>query len=250
MAPPRFVVITRTAPQSDHFRSAIEKLGLRTVVCPSITHTAQLSKKGFSQFFLSKNPHTWIVFTSSNGVKFFAEELKMNPPGRLVDAMRIAVVGPQTAQMAEEYGLKHVFIPSTFTAAHLARELPDVNGAHILWPRSARSDLEFQKILESRGAQVTDMPLYTTEYQRTDMEEFWRLLHLRQIVCLTFTSPSTVEGFMKNIGSPVGDLLFLPVVSIGPVTTKEIEEYGFTTIYTADPHDTEGMISKIKSLQT
>jgi uroporphyrinogen-III synthase len=75
-------------------------------------------------------------------------------------------------------------------------------------------------------------------------DKFSQLLQQNAIGCIAFTSPSTVRGFLKNVvQSDLSKVLSLPVISIGPVTTSEAKKLGFTQIYTAHLHTTDGMIA-------
>ena len=67
---------------------------------------------------------------------------------------------------------------------------------------------------------------------------------------ITFTSPSTVIGFFEKITNlQIIDIsLNIPVISVGPVTTKIAKKYGFKTIYTADEYTTDGMIKKLEEI--
>lgn len=245
-----YVVITRSVTASETFAKQLESLGLHTLYCPSIAFTKNLSSEQVKKYLSDIPSYDWILFSSSNGVKFFIDSLQeVGGNISLLKNIKIAAVGQKTAATAKTYDLSVSFIPSIFTAEDLAKELPHIQGKNILLPRSTIGNPELKTQLEVKGATVTDMPVYKTEHLKKEMTQLRKLLQKNQILCLTFTSPSTIEGFLKNTNKTIlSAVLSLPVVSIGPITTKAAKKYGFSTIYTADTHTIEGMLMKLKEI--
>lgn len=63
----------------------------------------------------------WIVFTSPNGVRVFADKMKRERKDlRMLAGKRIAVIGPGTAEELERRGLYADYMPAVYDAAHLA----------------------------------------------------------------------------------------------------------------------------------
>ncbi len=59
---------------------------------------------------------------------------------------------------------------------------------------------------------------------------------------MTFTSASTVEGFVRRAGAVTGPR----VVCIGPVTAKAAREAGFRVAAVARPHTVEGVVAALE----
>ncbi|MGH7204128.1 MAG: uroporphyrinogen-III synthase [Candidatus Levyibacteriota bacterium] len=247
MNSPKYVVITRSEDDSQTFANALTKLGLKTVSLPTIRQIKNLSPDELEKYFSLLSSYDWLIFTSSNGVRFFVAALnELRVDLKQFPQLKIAAVGEKTAETAKRQGLQVDFIPPKFTTNDLAQKMPPVNGKKILMPRSAIGTPDLEAHLEKKGAIVTDMPIYTTITQKNDMEGFWKLFASGQILSLTFTSPSTVAGFVENVDTKLQKIRLLPVCSIGPATTKALYEYGFTNIHTADTHTTDGMVRKIR----
>ncbi len=246
---PRFVVITRPENVSVSMQKQIEKLGLLTYFYPSISFAkSKLTKKSYT-ILSAIDSFEWLVFTSQNGVRFFVMALdELGIPLSRLKNKKIAVVGKKTAEAVRKYHLKVDFIPSKFTTAALANELENIEGKKILMARANLATPLLTEILKKKGAIITDIPIYKTSFIENDNPEFENLLKNQQIYCITFTSPSTVKGFLNNIinSSLRNEVFSLPVLSIGPVTTKALEENGFQKIYTADIFTINGMIAKLK----
>ena len=88
--------------------------------------------------------------------------------------------------------------------------------------------------------------------QRISDDKFENLAINKKIDYITFTSPSTIIGFLKRIKNKelIQKLFDVKIISIGPVTTKAANEHGFRNILTADPYTTDGMIDKLKELNS
>ena len=190
-----------------------------------------------------------IIFTSRNGIRYFMGALKdLSIDESILQEKYIATVGSKTADEAKKYRLPVQFIPYVFTTDGLASELPNITGKRILLPRTNIASETFVQKLMKRGAVVTNIAIYKTEHTLSKNKHFEKLLTKEQVQCVFFTSPSTVEGFLKNVKGikDESQVLSLPVISIGPVTTEKLKKHGFRTIYTADIYTLEGMITKLK----
>lgn len=249
--PLRYIVITRPRRQSKELEKKLQALGQEVFSYPTI----QIKKNVLSQQAQNQlkdiASYDWILFTSSNGVKYFIQNLptgQLDP--QLFQSTYIGAVGPKTAEELKKYQLKVEMIPSRFTTDDLARQMKDIMGKKILLPRAAIASDRLTKALEKKGAIVTNIPIYKTEYPGTRNQAFETLVLNNQILCITFTSPSTIEGFIRSIeDQKIKKKIFsLPIISIGPVTTKAAKQYGFGTIHTAKVYTTEGMISMLKEL--
>jgi uroporphyrinogen-III synthase len=64
-----------------------------------------------------------------------------------------------------------------------------------------------------------------------------------EVDAVTFTSASTVRGFVRAIGVVKGNP---KVVCIGPVTAREAREHGLRVHAVADPHTVEGLITAVE----
>ncbi len=245
----QYIVVTRPIKESRELKKKLEELGLSVFSFPSIrihktvlTTEIQKPLKNLASF-------DWIVFTSQNGVRFFIEALnKLRIDIEILRTKRIATVGPKTAAEAKKYHLPVTFIPSEFTTKDLAQQLEHIEGKTILLPRANIATPTLTESLKAKGALVTNIAIYITEFTTTQTNEFETLLEHNEIRCITFTSPSTIEGFLKHIQGiqKKAEILSLPVLSIGPVTTEALKKHDFKKIYTADEYTIEGMFSKLK----
>jgi uroporphyrinogen-III synthase len=173
--------------------------------------------------------YNWILFTSKNAVTFFAQELRerhISFPKKLP----IAVVGPTTANAAHREHWHVQVLPEQFTVSDLLRSIGNIQGKHILFPRSAIAPYETIRKLRARGGHVTVLPLYNTEgmpINPTTKNALTKGLYKQ----LTFKSPSGIIGFMRQFSAAQRRFLQeVPALCIGPTTARAARSAGFKKI--------------------
>jgi len=242
----KYIVITRPLSESTELKKHLTSLGLHVFTYPTISFKLSKLSKRDKKILKNIEVFDWIVFTSKNGVKFFlttVKKLKIDTS----KIKKVAAVGSKTAEEVKKNNLPFTFTPSKFTTTHLGNELPDVKNKRILLPRTDIANKNLTKILKKRGGNPIDITIYNTTFAKTPSKEFEDLLDRNLISCITFTSPSTVKGLLGRFSKKdVSQIVSLPALSIGPVTTKTLKKYGFKKIYTADTFTVEGLVTKIK----
>jgi uroporphyrinogen-III synthase len=246
----KYIVITRPTEDSHHFKFQLEKIGFHVLVYSSINVSSFPLSDDMKIHLHSLQNYDWIIFTSKNGVHYFMQELlTLGIDKEILQSLHIGAVGPKTNEELNKYDLQAHFVPSEFTTDDLAKEITDIKGKKILLPRSNIESPLLTKMLKEKNALVTEIPIYKTEYLAGENNEFKELLEKNQVSLLTFTSPSTVEGFLRSI--PNKDqlkVLSLPILSIGPVTTEAANRHGFINSTTADIYTVDGMMKKIQEI--
>jgi uroporphyrinogen-III synthase len=173
----------------------------------------------------------WMIVTSAQAVRAVlkrTEELKRS----LIHSgskLRIAAVGPVSAEAARQAGLPVEYVAETHTGAALAEELGSrLQGAKVFLPRSDRANPDLPRALKLHGAQVTEVIAYRT-LRPTDVDQ----RNLKQIAegaadAVLFFSPSAVQHFAELLGSEQLRVLQdkLAITAVGPVTAKALREAG------------------------
>lgn len=249
---PKFVIITRPQSESEILEHQIIRLGLNIFSYPSIIIRANELNESQKEALQQLHTFDWILFTSRNGVSFFMKALHdLNVDTAIMKQKNIGAVGPKTADEIKKYHLQIQFISEQFTTEALGREIQDIANKKILLPRSDLANPELTKQLQTKGAKVIDIPIYQTiPFPKRDAiknKELDKRMNNHEILCLTFTSPSTITGFMQNLNDDLKNrILTLPVFSIGPVTAAAAKKKGFTNIQIADIFTIEGLLSKLQ----
>jgi uroporphyrinogen III methyltransferase/synthase len=125
----------------------------------------------------------------------------------------------------EEAGVRVAFVPERERSLALAASLEPVEGERILLTRADIADAAVAETLRARGAGVVDdVVAYRTALLAPEgggLEEL-----RRGVDGITFTSPSTVRGFLR-IGEGWRALLDgVVVASLGPATTDVARRSG------------------------
>lgn len=246
----QYVVFTRSPEDISNITQEIKKLGKEIFIYPTIN----FRKKNLSDVQKAELRDLakvdWLLFTSQNGVGFLAEILNdLDVDLSVLKLKKIGAVGEKTAQAVRKLGMRVGFVPQDFTSEDLANGLPEVKNKKILLARSTIANPTLKKILELRGAEVIDLPVYKTELVKRKNSEFINFLKNNQVVCLVFTSPSTVKGLLKNLDLNLRFQVFsLPALAIGPTTTNFLSQSGFKKVYTAKVFNSEGVLEKLREI--
>ncbi len=140
-------------------------------------------------------PYAWIVFTSTNGVRFFFERLNtIGLDARALHLTKLAAIGSTTAGMLKSFGVLADMQPKLESSAGLLEEFDKVGvrGKKILLVKpQVGSPVLFEK-LTAAGADVEVVVVYKNIDIEPDPFEFD---FIDQIL---FTSASTVRAFIKR----------------------------------------------------
>jgi len=203
--------------------------------------------------------YDWILFTSKNTVRFFAQEMKARR-FRILPRTKIAAVGPETARAlksaGKSSGLKIDLMPKQFSSDNLVSALgARVAGKRILFPRSAIASPRPVRKLRENGARVDVVRLYTSIAPRIP-RDIAASIKKGAFKYIVFTSPSMVdffaERFMKKMSQDMkSDSLKLHDISavcIGPSTATAARVFPFAKIHTAKVATKAGIKTLLRAL--
>jgi len=218
------VVVTRPRDQSAELTEALGTAGARVLEVPTIA-VADPEDGGvaLAEAAAGVAAYRWVAFTSANAVHRFMALLR---DARDLRTASLAVVGSATAAALADHGLVPDLVPDRATGEGLAAAFPDpAPGARVLFPRADAARESLPSGLRRRGWPVDEVVAYRTVPAPDPPAEVARLVEEADAV--TFTSPSTVAGFLAMTGPGGRPLRAPPVVaSIGPVTTRAARDAG------------------------
>jgi uroporphyrinogen-III synthase len=205
------IVVTRAAEQAAQLAERIEALGHEAVLCPLIA----IEPLGDEPVDVA--PYDWVVVTSPNG----AAELARRRHG---EPSRLAAVGPGTAEALRRAGLEPDLVAQTSTQEGLLEALPSAPGRVLV------AAAEGARRLLVDGLDADFVALYRTRELEPAAAPAGDLAVL--------ASASAARAFGRL---PVA----MPVVSIGPETTRAAREAGLDVVREADPHTLDGLVKAV-----
>lgn len=236
----RTVVVTRPADQSAELVAALRRLGARAIVAPAIeiapARSAALTR---ALRALEAGDFVWLVLTSRATVDMLVSRLE---EPRTLGGTSVAAIGDGTAAAFRRWARREPdLVPAAFTTAGLIRAFPRGAG-RVLCARADIAPEGLEDALGAKGWSPTRVDAYRTRMPSTLPREARDALRAGEVDAVTFTSASTVRGFVGALGPVKGAP---KVVCIGPVTAKEARSRGLTVHAVADPHTIEGLVEAV-----
>jgi len=225
------IVITRPVERAKDSVEMVKSYSAIPVVTPTI-ELKDSKPEEMMKFCNILNELDWLVFTSPRAIESFFKYCTL----KNTHDLKVAVIGPKTAEVLDKYGVKSDLIPDNYTAEGLleAFEQFDVTGMKIGLPRTMVARYTLPHGLEKRGAEIFFVDAYKSEMP-DDKSKIYELIDMilkRGIDVIMFTSPLTVKNLIK-IAKDEGkeeiiDILKnkeVIVAAIGPITKKVLDAY-------------------------
>lgn len=245
------VLVTRSREQAGSLSVLLREYGAEPVEVPVLEIAPPESYEAMDGAIERLGSYAWVVFTSANGVKTFMERLEtLGLDVRALAGVRLAAIGPATAQQLREYHLKVDLVPSEYVAEEVAAALisTGVSGKKVLLPRAdlARETLAVE--LEKAGALVDNVVAYRTVAARNDLARLREQLAAGEIDVATFASSSTVRYLVSGLGEDAVPLLSRSLIAcIGPITAGTARELGLRVDVMAPEHTIPGLVEALVS---
>jgi len=241
------IVVTRARAQAGALAERLEAAGADVIEFPTIEVVAKRPEAAIPP----AEGYDGIVFTSANGVRYFAEALAAQ--GRSLADFReglVCAVGPATAAAARDHGLPATLTPDAFVADALvpamAATCGELSGRRFLLPRGNLGSSTLPDALAAAGAGVDKCIVYTTRPVKPAAETVAALAD-RPPDVLTFTSSSTAENFHAAFNDEQRNRLQARcrVAAIGPVSAATLESLGWRVDIQPDMHDIPHLVEAI-----
>jgi len=243
------IVVTRTRKQASVLSNKLRALGAHVIELPTIRIEPPSDLREFAELVQDAHMYDWIVFTSANGVEaFFDIFFKLYEDAREIGGVRIAAIGPATAQRVKDFHLHVDLQPDEFVAEAVSREFKkhgSIENLRILLVRAEKARDTLPKELSALGAIVDKAFAYRTVPETRDTSGARRQLVEDGADLITFASSSTVENFLAlGLPWPKG----MRIATIGPITSKTVRDQGLKVDVEAHRHDIDGLVRVIREL--
>jgi uroporphyrinogen III methyltransferase/synthase len=236
----RVVLVTRPQDEAAELARLLEERGARAVLSPAIriapARSAALTR---AMADLAEGCFAWVVLTSPRTVATLEERLQ----GPADVRANVAAIGEGTAGAFRRWSRTEAdLLPATFTTAALARAFPRGAG-RVLCARADVAPPGLEDALGAKGWDPTRVDAYRTVLAGSLPAEARALLRAGRVDAITFTSASTVRGFVGAVAAVRGDPR---VVCIGPVTARAARDHGLTVHAVARPHTLDGVVDAVE----
>ena len=241
------VLVTRPRAQSSALVQRLRALGAEPVLFPTIRITSPSDGyTALDQALHEIASFDWIVFTSVNGVKHVWQRLTwLGIDPHLLQGVRLAAIGPATAKALRARGMHVEVMPERYVAEALLTVIPTPTTQRFLLPRADAARGALRTGLQAAGAVVVEVHAYCT----VPVAPSRRALATLEagIDVLTFTSSSTVQHFVQQLGHQRAHALAAGgrVVVIGPITADTAREFGLRVDVVATEYTIPGLIEAV-----
>lgn len=240
----RRIVTTRPEDQSAEFNQNLRDKGAYVISSPAIAIEPLsddfdiLNVRG--RLKANSKAYDWAVFLSANGARMFAKAFGGDL--RILNQTPICAVGPQTRQTILELGGRVQKMAKAYNARGVAAVLGRVKGKRVLIPRVESGPQDLRVALLKRGAQVDEITVYRTVPVLVAPAVKKEIL--KGVEAVAFTSGSTVRSFCQSFTAEERRMIFRKAyaVSIGPITSAALRQFGIRNIRQPTKATTDGMI--------
>jgi uroporphyrinogen III methyltransferase / synthase len=243
------IVVTRATAMPGTLSSLLRARGADVIEAPS-TEIESLDQAPIDAAVAELSSYGWLVFTSATGVRYFRDAMdRAGLDARALAYTEIAVIGPSTAKAVRELGVKPDLVPQRFVAESLLEAMveEEMDGARVLIAAAEDSREVLPNGLRERGATVDLVPMYRSRLvtEGPDVDMLRSAIDAGEVDTVTFTSASTVHGFIAQVGRERAAKL--KAVSIGPVTSDAAKAADISIAAEAGQATIESLVESVVS---
>jgi len=232
------VVVTRALEQSQSLVDALRDSGAEPILLPLVAFAPADNLAELDACLKNSARFDWVFFTSQNALRAVQQrcaELELSPSNIFKD-VKIAAVGPATAEALATSGLTVNFISRIHTGVALAEELSAAaQHKRVFLPRSDQANPDLIEVLNLHGWQVTPVVAYKTVSPMPDSSGALQSLLHGDADAILFFSPSAAHHLRDLLGPQrFCDLSHQSIfVAIGPVSENALKAEGVSRILLA-----------------
>ena len=236
-------MVTRPDDPHDPLAEQLRQRGAEVILQPAICISPPSDWQPVDAALARLDQFDWLVFSSANGVRYLLDRLMQNGDlGQLHD-VKLAAIGPGTADELARYELHTDLVPDRYRAEALAEALAHVApGRRFLLARASRGREVLAEQLAAAGATVEQIVVYnSTDVEHPDAETA-ALLRAGRIDWITVTSSAIARSLARLLGE---DLRRAKLASISPITSGVLRELGYEPAVEAVEYTMPGLVAAI-----
>ncbi len=250
----RNIIITRSKEGISEIKKLFTNMGANIYDFPAISIGDPDDLQPLDEALNEINDFHWIIFSSSNGIKFIDQRLRYfnSSLKECSKQIKIAVVGEKTAKTLDDFGIQADFIPPEFIAESLIENFPMSGyGLRVFLPRvqtGGRNLIaeEFRKA----GSRVLEVAAYETRCPDSIPKETIDVISNGKVDAVIFSSGKTVSNsaflLEKELGKEWLKFLDQPkLLTIGPQTSRVCKEIFGRVDRQAQKYTFEGLLDEV-----
>ncbi len=248
----RRVLVTRPAHQAISFVRDLEHQGASVLTLPTVAVGPPADWTPVDHALARLRDYQWLVFTSVNGVHALLSRLRAGGRDlRALGHVRLAVIGPATADALRGYHLEPDLIPPEFCSESLAAVLKtQAREQRLLLARADRGRDLLREELATCA--VVDQVAVYSQVDAVDAEaESLARLNRGEVDYLTLTSANIARALARAV-SPDGHKAIRTgqtrIVTISPVTSAAVRELGWPVAGEARVYTLPGVLHALIDL--
>jgi len=244
------VVITRALEQSQPLVDALREAGAESILFPLVAFAPTDNLAELDACLKNSARFDWVFFTSQNALRAVQQRCAAMdlPLTKVFSGVKIAAVGPATAEAVTAAGLAVNFISRIHTGVALAEELSaEEKRKRVFLPRSDRANPDLIEVLNLHGWQVTPVIAYKTISPDADSPVVEASLLRGDADAILFFSPSAVHHLRDLLGlQRFRDLSRQSIfVAIGPVSENALKAEGIDRLLQAADTSVSAAVSTL-----
>jgi uroporphyrinogen III methyltransferase/synthase len=240
----RRVLVTRAAHQAPELVKMLSERGAGVINQPAIEIGPPDDWGPVDAALNRLDQFDWLVFSSANGVRSFLDRLLTGRDLRALGSIKLAAIGPGSAEELARYHLRADIVPEEYRAESLAGALVGEAsaGRRFLLVRASRGREVLAEQLRAAGGQVEQVVVYTNRDVATADPQVAELLSAGKIDWITVTSSAIARSLVKLFGD---ELRRARLVSISPITTATLAELGHNVAAEAQQYTMAGVVAAL-----
>ena len=243
----RRVVVTRPRERAGTLAGRLRDLGADVVEYPCIETVPIVPCPDMARALERIGAYEWLALTSPAGVSALMDELdRQGKDARALGSVKLAAIGGGTAGELKAHGLRADYVPEVYDAEHLGAGLAERARGRVLILRAELGSPALTAALDGGKIPYDDVHTYRTVYENPRSGELRELLERGEDLLVTFTSASTVKGFVASVGENF-DFSGVTGACIGVQTAGEAGKHGIRTIV-AERADMDALVETVMGL--
>ena len=242
------LLIRGTGNESD--ATALSELGITSLIDPYLEIAVSVDKtdaKDMYNFLCDAEGPIWLIATSSNAIKYWAEIVGAKEISAALFAkkeLRYAAIGEATATALIALGAGQVLTPQSANSDSLITALVEYPPSTAIIPGGNLAMAQLPSALRSAGWILKTGVVYTTSSIKAEPSSV-HLLQNDGIAAVLIRSPSAARALLARVPQPN-----IPIICAGQTTSRALEALGIRVAAVAEDPTPGAVAATIVSVLT